>query len=117
MEVKRGEIVWANLQPVRGKEQGGVRPVLIVQNDVFNFYSPTTIIAPITSKIPSKKYLTSIVVFKEDSKLKNDSTILTNQIRAIDKSRIIKKISSLNLDIMKRVDGAIKISLGLSENQ
>lgn len=113
-QIIRSDIFWANLEPIKGSEQGGIRPVLIIQNDVFNIYSPTTIIAPITSKKPSKKYLTSIFVSKKDSGLDQDSTILLNQIRTIDKSRIIKKVGSLNSYLMGKIDLAVKISLGIN---
>ncbi len=109
----RGEIVIVNLEPVEGSEQGGIRPVLIIQNDVLSKHAPTTIIAPITSKEYSKEYPTNVIIKKEDSKLNKDSTILLNQIRTIDKKRIIKKISSLDNFTMNKVDKAIKISLGL----
>ena len=113
MEIKRGEIVLAGLEPVKGSEQGGVRPVLIIQNDGGNKFSPTTIIAPITSKEFSKEFPTNVAISKQESRLNNDSTVLLNQIRTIDKSRVIKKISSLDLFTMNKVDLAIKISLGL----
>lgn len=113
MKVKRGDIVIARLEPVKGSEQGGIRPVLIIQNDISNEYSPTTIIAPITSKIYDKDYPTNVFIKKEDSKLDKDSTILLNQIRTIDKSRIVKKISNLNYLIMNQVNLSIKISLEL----
>lgn len=114
MKIKRGEIVIAKLEPVKGSEQGGIRPCLILQNDISNEFSPITIIAPITSKIYTKNYPTNVFLDKEDSNLDKDSTILINQIRAIDKSRIIKKIASLDEDLMRKVNLAIKISLGLS---
>ncbi|MEK6891069.1 MAG: type II toxin-antitoxin system PemK/MazF family toxin [Nanoarchaeota archaeon] len=110
----RGEIVLANLEPVKGSEQGGTRPVLIIQNNIGNKYSTTTIIAPITSSIMKQEYPTNVIIKKEESKLKVDSTILLNQIRAIDKSRISKKISFVDSFIMRKVDLAIKISLGLT---
>lgn len=112
-QIIRGEIVVANLEPVEGSEQGGVRPVLIIQNDILNKHAPTTIIAPITSKIYTKEYPTNVIIKKEDSKLKLDSTILLNQIRTIDKKRIIKKIGSLDNFTMNKIDRSIKISLGL----
>lgn len=111
--VLRGDIFWANLEPVKGSEQGGIRPVIILQNDTFNIYSTTTIIAPLTSQKPSKRYLTSVFVLKQDLKLKKDSTILLNQIRTIDKARLIKKIGTLQNDLMKKVELAIKTSLGM----
>jgi len=113
MKIKRGEIVLANLEPVAGSEQGGIRPVLIIQNDISNEYSPITIIAPITTKIYEKNYSTNVFVESKDSKLSKDSTILLNQIRTIDKSRIKKKISILDEGIMNEVNMAIKTSLGL----
>ncbi len=113
MEIKRGDIVLAGLEPVKGSEQGGVRPVLIIQNDEGNKFSPTTIIALITSKKFTKEFPTNVTILREASKLNNDSTVLLNQIRTIDKTRIIKKISTLDLYLMNKVDLAIKISLGL----
>ena len=113
MRIKRGEIVLVNLEPVIGSEQGRIRPVLVIQNDISNEFSPTTIIAPITSKVYKKEYPTNVFISKQDSKLDKDSTIPLNQIRTIDKSRIIKKISNLNDFIMKKVDLAIKVSLSL----
>lgn len=113
MKIKRGDIILANFEPVRGSEQGGVRPAVVIQNDIHNEHSPTTIITPITSRIYLKDYPTNIFLSKKDSKLKVDSTVLLNQIRTIDKSRIIKKISKLNPYLMFQVDLAIKISLGL----
>lgn len=113
MEIKRGDIVLAGLEPVKGSEQGGVRPVLVIQNNEGNKFSPTTIIAPITSKEFSKEFPTNVTISKQESKLNNNSTVLLNQIRTIDKSRVIKKISSLDFYTMNKVDLAIKISLGL----
>ena len=112
-DIERGDIFLANLEPVTGSEQGGIRPVLIIQNNLSNKYSPVTIIAAITSKIFIKEYSTNIFVSKKDSKLDKDSTILLNQIRTIDKARLIKKISSLDSFIMKKVDMALRISLDL----
>ncbi len=111
MEIKRGEIYLVDLEPVRGHEQGGIRPCLIIQNDFGNKYSPVTIIAPITSKKFSKEFPTNIFISKKVSGLKIDSTIMLNQITTIDKQRIKKKISSLDLQTMKKVEEAIKISL------
>ena len=114
VELKRGDIVLSNLEPVKGSEQGGIRPCLIIQNDKGNKYSPLTIIAPITSKGFTKEFSTNVFISKLDSKLDKDSTILFNQIKTIDKSRIIKKISSLNSFLMHKVDMAIRISLALN---
>ena len=113
MKILRGDVVLVNLEPVVGSEQGRVRPVVVIQNNISNFHSPTTIIAPITSKIYDKEYPTNVFLDKNDSKLDKDSTILLNQIRTIDKQRIVKKLSFLNEGIMKKVDLALKISLEL----
>lgn len=114
MRVRRGEIVLADLEPVVGSEQGMIRPVLVIQGDVLNEYSPTTIIAPITSKIYTKEFPTNVEIEQKESRLKKRLTILLNQIRTIDKSRIIRKISLLDREIMDKVDLAIGVSLGLS---
>jgi len=113
MEIKRGDVLLVNLEPVTGAEQGRIRPVIVIQNDIGNKFSPTTIIAPITSKIFSKEFPTNVKASARQSGLKKDSTILLNQIRTIDKSRIIKKVRSLEREIMNKVDLAIKISLDL----
>ena len=111
--VKRGEICLVDLDPVKGSEQGKTRPVLIIQNDISNQYSPTTIIAPITSKIYTKEYPTNVKLSKKDTNLEKDSTILLNQIRTIDKSRNIKNVGKLDIYTMKKVDLAIRVSLEL----
>ena len=110
---KEGDILVADLEPVLGSEQGGKGPVLVLQNNLSNRYSPVTIVASITSKKFSKQFPTNVYLDKRDSKLDSDSTILLNQIRTIDKKRIIKKISHLDDFIMRQVDMAIKVSLGL----
>lgn len=110
----RGDIVLANLNPVIGSEQGEIRPAVIVQNDISNKYSPTTIIVPVISKKQIKKYVTNVPIFAEESKLKKDSLIICNQIRTIDKLRIKRKIGALNNEIMKKVDLALKINLSLN---
>lgn len=112
--IKRGDILLTNLEPVTGSEQGGTRPVLVIQNNIFNIYSPTIIVAPITSKIYMKEYPQNVQFFSALSGLKKESTILLNQIRTIDKRRITKKIGTLPNEIMKKVDLAIKISLELN---
>ncbi|OIO40442.1 PemK family transcriptional regulator [Candidatus Pacearchaeota archaeon CG1_02_31_27] len=116
MLIKRGDIFLANLEPVKGSEQGGIRPVLIIQNDISNKYSPVTIIAAITSKIFEREFPTNVFLTKKESGLDKDSTILLNQIRTIDKSRLIKKIKTLDLFLMEKVELAIKISLGLKNS-
>ena len=112
--LKRGDIILVNFEPIRGSEQGGVRPAIIVQNDILNKFSPLTIVTPFTSKIYEKEYPTNVFISKKDSHLDKDSTIMLNQIRTIDKSRVIKKISSVDFYLMNKVDFAIKISLGLN---
>lgn len=114
ISIRRGDIVLVNLNPVRGSEQGKIRPALVIQNNISNNYSPTTIIAPITSKVYEKDYPTNVFLSTNESGLRIDSTILLNQIRTIDKARIIKKISSINGIIMREVDEAIKVSLGIN---
>ena len=111
--MKRGDIFLANLEPVKGSEQGGIRPVLIIQNDVSNNYSPVIIISSITSKIFTKEFPTNVFISKKNSGLNKNSTILLNQIRTIDKSRLIKKINSLDNYFMGQVNMALKISLGI----
>jgi mRNA interferase MazF len=114
MIIKRGNIFLADLEPIRGSEQGGIRPTLIIQNDISNKHSPVTIIAAITSKIFDKEFPTNVFVSKEDSKLDKDSTILLNQVRTIDNSRLIKRIGSLDNFIMNQVDKSLKVSLSLN---
>ena len=113
--VRRGEIFYADLNPVIGSEQGGIRPVLIVQNDVGNKYSPTVIIAAITSQIDKAKLPTHVELSSEDYGLEKDSVILLEQLRTIDKKRLKQKITILDQEIMKKVDKALKVSLGLDD--
>lgn len=113
MTVKRGEIYYADLSPVVGSEQGGVRPVLIVQNDVGNKYSPTIIAAAITSKINKAKMPTHIELSANEYGLNKDSVILLEQIRTIDKQRLREKIGKLDDCMMRRVDKALFISFGM----
>lgn len=112
-EVKRGELYYADLSPVVGSEQGGVRPVLIIQNDVGNKYSPTVIVAAITSQINKAKIPTHIEISSEDfAGLQKDSVILLEQLRTLDKRRLKERIGEIGKDKMKRVDNALLISLG-----
>lgn len=113
--VKRGEIFYAELSPVVGSEQGGVRPVLIIQNDIGNQYSPTTIVAAITTQISKAKLPTHVEILAEESGLAKDSVVLTEQIRTIDKRRLKEKVSVLNEELMKKINYALEISLGLIE--
>lgn len=113
MEIRRGNVLLVNFEPVKGSEQGRVRPAVVIQNDIFNKFSPLTIVAPVTSRVYEKEFPTNVFVRKKEANLSNDSTILLNQIRTIDKRRIIKRLGSLDNFIMRKVDMAIKISLGL----
>ena len=113
--IRRGDIFYANLNPVLGSEQGGLRPVLIIQNDIGNTYSPTTIIAAITSKIKRAKIPTHIEINADRYHLEKDSVILLEQVRTIDKQRLKERVSHLDPGIMEQVDFAIAISLGLKE--
>ncbi len=113
MEIKRGYIFYADLSPVIGSEQGGVRPVLVIQNNIGNKYSPTVIIAAITSQIDKAKLPTHLEISAKLSNLEKDSVILLEQIRTIDKQRLQKKVAELDDDMMLSVSEALKISLGL----
>ncbi len=113
MEIKRRDIILVSLDPVIGSEQGKTRPALVVQNDVGNKFSPTIIVAPLTSEIFSKVYPINVYVEKKYTGLDQDSTILLGQIRTIDKKRIIRKLGSLDKELMIKVDKAIMVSLDL----
>ncbi|MDR3289227.1 MAG: type II toxin-antitoxin system PemK/MazF family toxin [Peptococcaceae bacterium] len=115
MIIKRGEIYYAELNPVVGSEQGGTRPVLVIQNDIGNQFSPTTVVIAITSQIAKAKLPTHVEVKAKRSGLERDSVILTEQIRTIDKSRLKEKVAFLDDETMQRVDQAMEISLGLVE--
>ncbi len=115
MTIKRGELYYADLSPVVGSEQGGVRPVLVVQNDVGNKYSPTVIAAAVTSKINKAKLPTHIELPSSTYGLARDSVILLEQIRTLDKRRLKERIGELNEITMTRVDKAILISLGFEK--
>lgn len=116
MSVKRGDIYYADLSPVVGSEQGGLRPVLIVQNDVGNKFSPTVIAAAITSQMTKTKLPTHIDVYAENFGLSRDSVILLEQIRTIDKKRLREKMGHIDDDLMQKVNNAITISFGLSQS-
>jgi len=111
--VKRGDIYYADLSPVVGSEQGGMRPVLIVQNDTGNKHSPTVIAAAITSQLGKAKLPTHIELSAQSVGLSRDSVILLEQIRTIDKSRLREKMGRLDEDTMTKVDNAIAVSFGL----
>ena len=114
MSVKRGEIYYADLSPVVGSEQGGVRPVLIVQNDVGNRHSPTVIAAAITSRLDKAKLPTHISLDATTCGLQRDSIVLLEQVRTIDKRRLKDKMGSPDEASMSRVDNALSISFGLN---
>lgn len=111
--MKRGDIFYADLRPVIGSEQGGVRPVLIIQNDIGNRHSPTIICAAITSKLNKAKLPTHIELSMDKYDMEKDSVILLEQLRTIDKQRLKDKICHLDETIMRRVDRALEISLDL----
>ena len=111
--VRKGDIFYADLSPVIGSEQGGMRPVVILQNDVGNRFSQTTIVAMITSKITKAKMPTHINIDSEQYGLNKKSTILVEQIRTIDKRRIKEKLGKLNQEDIKKIDKAILISFGI----
>ena len=115
MVVKRGDIFYADLSPVIGSEQGGTRPVLVVQNDIGNKFSPTVIIAAITSQINKAKMPTHIEINANDFGLAKDSVILLEQIRTIDKRRLKEKIGKLSDELLLQVDEALGISFGISD--
>ena len=111
--VKRGDIYYAALSPVVGSEQGGIRPVLVIQNDIGNKYSPTVIAAAITSQINKAKMPTHIELAAKDYGLNKDSVILLEQIRTIDKRRLREKIGRIDDGLMASVNNALSISFGL----
>ena len=115
MNIRRGDIFYADLSPVVGSEQGGLRPVLIVQNDVGNRYSPTVIAAAITSKLNKAKMPTHIDVFASRVGLAKDSVILLEQIRTLDKRRLKEKMGHLDDELMAKVNTAISVSFGLAQ--
>ena len=111
--VKRGDIFYADLSPVVGSEQGGVRPVIVIQNDIGNKYSPTVIIAAITSQINKAKLPTHVEISSEDYGLNKDSVVLLEQIRTLDKRRLKEKIGHMTDEDMQKVNDALLISVGL----
>ena len=113
MEVHRGEVFYADLSPVVGSEQGGVRPVLIVQNEIGNRHSPTVIAAAITSRLDKTRLPTHINIRAADTGLAKDSVVLLEQIRTIDKKRLKERMGELETGDMSRVNNALSISFGL----
>ena len=117
MNIKRGDIYYADLSPVVGSEQGGLRPVLIVQNDIGNRYSPTVIAAAITSRMGKTRLPTHIDIYASEVGLTKDSVILLEQIRTLDKRRLREKMGHLDGAVMERVNTAISVSFGLSSGE
>ena len=113
LTVKRGDIYYADLSPVIGSEQGGLRPVLIIQNDVGNKYSPTVIAAAITSKLGKSKMPTHIDVYADKFGLAKDSVVLLEQIRTLDKRRLKERMGHLDDKTMQTVNSAIAVSFGI----
>ncbi len=116
MVVRRGDMFYADLSPVIGSEQGGVRPVLVIQNDTGNKYSPTVIVSAITSQLNKNRLPTHIELDSREYGLKSDSVILAEQIRTIDKSRLKEKIGHIDDNrIMNRINNALGVSFGLEQ--
>lgn len=113
--VKRGDVFFADLSPVVGSEQGGNRPVLVIQNNVGNHYSPTVIVAAITSRIQKPKMPTHVGLVKDTDGIERDSVILLEQIRTIDKQRLKDKVTALSVAKMAAVDKALAVSIGLKK--
>ncbi|MGI6633497.1 MAG: type II toxin-antitoxin system PemK/MazF family toxin [Bacillota bacterium] len=113
MEPLRGDIYFADLSPVIGSEQGGFRPVLIIQNDIGNKYSPTVIISAITSQIQKARLPTHVELSARDAGLDKDSVLLLEQVRTIDKRRLKRRVARLDDEVMQKVNEALAISVGL----
>ena len=114
MPIRRGDVFWVDLNPVKGSEQAGHRPVVVIQNDVGNEVAPTVIVAPFTTKSFTKHYPINVHVPRGVAGLKEHSTVLLSQIRTIDKARLDRKIGHLPSSYLKHVDQAICVSLGLT---
>jgi len=112
-DYRRGDVWLANLDPVVGSETGKTRPVLIIQNDVANEYSPVVIVAALTTGVGPQEYPTEVHVLSPEGGLRKDSVILLNQVRTLDKRRLVERWGSLEPETMRRVDEALRISLGL----
>ncbi|MBL1223567.1 type II toxin-antitoxin system PemK/MazF family toxin [Enterococcus sp. BWR-S5] len=113
--VKRGDIYFADLSPVVGSEQGGIRPVLVIQNNLGNHFSPTIIVAAVTAKMAKPKLPTHIGINSGETGIERDSVILLEQIRTIDKARLKEKVCHLGIEVMTDVDRALGISVGILE--
>ncbi len=117
MLIRRGDIYYADLSPVVGSEQGGIRPVLIIQNDIGNRFSPTVIAAAITSRESKANLPTHIRLYADNSGLTRDSVVLLEQIRTIDKRRLKEKMGTLSTNDMYKVDEALAVSFGLGHEE
>ena len=115
--IMKGEIYYADLEPVIGSEQGGIRPVLVVSNDRGNKYSPTVIVAPITSKVLTRSYLPIHVPIKAFEKIKRDSVILIEQVRVIDKSRLKSYLGKIDCNLITGVDRALIVEFGINDRR
>jgi len=113
MIIRRGDVFYADLRPVVGSEQGGIRPVLIIQNDIGNKHSPTVICAAITSKMNKAKLPTHVEITAKGYEMMRDSVILLEQVRTIDKARLKEKVCHLDRDVLERIDRALCVSLAL----
>lgn len=111
--MKRGDVFFANLSPVVGSEQGGSRPVLVIQNNIGNKYSPTVIVAAITSRITKPRMVTHVALEAKKTGLERDSVVLLEQIRTIDKQRLAARVTHLDSQVMHDVDEALRVSIGL----
>ena len=114
MQIRKGDIYFADLSPVVGSEQGGVRPVLVVQNDVGNRFSPTIIVAAVTSQLKKAKLPTHVPIHADGSGLDRDSVVLLEQLRTIDKKRLREQIGTVNHEVIGTVDDALSVSLGIT---
>ena len=114
MQIRKGDIYFADLSPVVGSEQGGVRPVLVVQNDVGNRFSPTIIVAAVTSQLKKAKLPTHVPIHADGSGLDRDSVVLLEQLRTIDKKRLREHIGTVNHEVICTVDDALSVSLGIT---
>ncbi len=112
-DIRRGDIYYADLSPVVGSEQGGLRPVLIIQNDVGNRYSPTVIAAAITSRMDKTRLPTHIDIFADKAGLQKDSVVLLEQVRTLDKKRLRERMGHLDDGAMKQVNSALAVSFGI----
>jgi mRNA interferase MazF len=117
MQVRKGDIYFADLSPVVGSEQGGVRPVLVVQNDVGNRFSPTIIVAAVTSQTNKAKLPTHVQISAEGNGLNRDSVVLLEQLRTIDKKRLREHIGTVGTNVIGVVDEALSVSLGIHAQQ